>query len=102
MRVQFPHFWGCVVIPAKRRNALLCALSTTYSSLARYLCALYHLLIAGAVSVRSLPLLIASAVSVAFDAEGTRYGKGKGLMVWVDGSLVASSPTMQKLTVKLV
>ena len=40
-------------------------------------------------------------VSVAFDADGARYGRGPGLKVWVDGVVAASSPTMVPLTVQL-
>lgn len=40
-------------------------------------------------------------VSVQFDLDGSRYGKGKGLRVLVDGVLKASSPTMAKLSVSL-
>jgi hypothetical protein len=40
-------------------------------------------------------------VSVMFDMDGTRYGRGKGLKVWLDGELAASSPTMAALEVQL-
>jgi hypothetical protein len=39
-------------------------------------------------------------VSIVFDADGRRYGR-KGLVVSVDGKLVASSPSLARLTVRL-
>jgi hypothetical protein len=46
-------------------------------------------------------LLHGRAVGVSFDADGTKYGRGAGLKVWVDGKLAASSATMAKLEVDL-
>jgi hypothetical protein len=40
-------------------------------------------------------------VSVLWDADGSRYGKGAGLRVFVDGQLAASSPTIAKLTIRV-
>ena len=40
-------------------------------------------------------------VDVAYDADGSRYGGGAGLAVWVDGELVASAPTLRRLVVPL-
>ena len=40
-------------------------------------------------------------VSVLFDADGKKYGKGAGLKVWLDGKVVAQAETMRKLTVQL-
>ena len=40
-------------------------------------------------------------VSVRFDLDGSHYGQGKGLKVFVDGKLVKSSPVMAKLQVQL-
>lgn len=39
-------------------------------------------------------------VSVVYDSDGTRYGKGKGLQVLVDGKVVASRADLGKLVVK--
>jgi hypothetical protein len=40
-------------------------------------------------------------VTVLYDSDGTRYNKGTGLMVLLDGKLAATAPTLQKLTVPL-
>ncbi|MDB5457349.1 MAG: hypothetical protein JWP92_2934, partial [Caulobacter sp.] len=40
-------------------------------------------------------------VTVLFDADGSRYGRGKGLFVLVDGVQVAASPTLKRLTVPI-
>ena len=40
-------------------------------------------------------------VAVLYDADGTRYGRGRGLMIFVDGVLEASSPTLQALHLTL-
>ena len=40
-------------------------------------------------------------VSVLFDADGRRYGRGTGLSVLVDGRPVAASPTLRRLTIPL-
>ena len=39
-------------------------------------------------------------ITIIWDADGTKYKKGKGLSVWVDGKKVASSITLEKLTSK--
>jgi hypothetical protein len=38
-------------------------------------------------------------LAVIYDATGRRYGRGTGLMLLVDGVVVASSPTLSKLSV---
>lgn len=40
-------------------------------------------------------------LTILWDADGTKYGKGKGLMVFADGSLIASSSRLEKITGKL-
>ncbi len=40
-------------------------------------------------------------ISIVWDRLGTRYGRGKGLTVLVDGEKLASSTTLEPLTVKL-
>ena len=40
-------------------------------------------------------------VTIIWDKDGTKYKKGKGLGVWVNGKKVAASSKLQKLTVKL-
>jgi hypothetical protein len=40
-------------------------------------------------------------VSVRFDADGRRYGRGAGLSVYVDGRLAAQSPRLERLEVKV-
>jgi hypothetical protein len=40
-------------------------------------------------------------VSVAWDRDGSRYGRGRGLMAFVDGRKVADSPEMGRLVVPL-
>ena len=40
-------------------------------------------------------------VSVTWDADGLHYGRGSGLKLEMDGRLVASRPTLERLTVKL-
>ncbi|MEZ5326841.1 MAG: discoidin domain-containing protein [Verrucomicrobiales bacterium] len=40
-------------------------------------------------------------LSIFWDKDGTRYGKGQGLQLLVDGKTVATSPELQSLTVKL-
>jgi len=40
-------------------------------------------------------------VSVLFDADGRRYGRGQGLSVYVDGRLAAQSSRLQRLETKL-
>ncbi|WP_276501027.1 MGH1-like glycoside hydrolase domain-containing protein [Terrimonas pollutisoli] len=40
-------------------------------------------------------------VTIIWDKEGTKYKKGKGLSVWVNGMKVASSPSLKKVTGKL-
>jgi hypothetical protein len=37
-------------------------------------------------------------VAVVYDEAGSRYGRGKGLMLLVDGEVVASSPTLSKIS----
>ena len=46
-------------------------------------------------------LIHGKIVSVRFDLDGTHYGKGKGLKVFVDGTVAQSSPAMAELTVQL-
>ena len=46
-------------------------------------------------------LCYAMLVSVAFDADGSRYGAGAGLRVLVDGVVAASAPGLSKLVVQL-
>ena len=41
------------------------------------------------------------AIAIVWDQDGTHYGKGKGLLLYVDGKVVASSPTIGKLTAVL-
>jgi len=41
------------------------------------------------------------SVAVAYDADGSRYCKGAGLNVYVDGKLAASAADVQKLSVQL-
>ena len=40
-------------------------------------------------------------ITVLYDKEGTRYNKGKGFMVWVNGRKVASMKTPGKMTINL-
>ena len=40
-------------------------------------------------------------IAIVWDQDGTHYGKGKGLLLYVDGKVVASSPTIGKLTAVL-
>lgn len=40
-------------------------------------------------------------ITIVWDKNGTKYKKGKGLSVWVNGKKVASSPELRKLTGKL-
>ena len=40
-------------------------------------------------------------IDIAWDRDGTRYGRGAGLAVWVDGTEVARMPTLQRLRVAL-
>lgn len=40
-------------------------------------------------------------VTIIWDEDGTKYKKGKGLSVWVNGKKVASSVTLEKLTGKM-
>jgi len=40
-------------------------------------------------------------VTILWDKRGTRYGKGKGLKIYVDGKVVAKSRRLTKLNVKL-
>jgi hypothetical protein len=40
-------------------------------------------------------------ITIIWDKTGTKYKKGKGLSVWVNGKKVASSPNLKKLTGKL-
>ncbi|MDX1637925.1 MAG: discoidin domain-containing protein [Balneolaceae bacterium] len=40
-------------------------------------------------------------ISVIWDREGTRYHRGRGLMLFVDGEKVASSPKLNRMTVKI-
>jgi hypothetical protein len=42
-----------------------------------------------------------SPEQVRFDLDGTHYGQGKGLKVFVEGKMAQSSPTMAKLTLQL-
>ena len=37
-------------------------------------------------------------MGVVYDADGTRYGRGLGLMLVVDGVVVTSSPTLAHIT----
>ncbi|HEY0679424.1 MAG TPA: glycosyl hydrolase family 65 protein [Chitinophagaceae bacterium] len=39
-------------------------------------------------------------VTIIWDATGSKYRKGKGLSVWVDGKKIAASPTLEKVTGK--
>jgi len=40
-------------------------------------------------------------ITVIYDEDGNHYGNGKGLSVYVDGALSASSETLTVLNVKL-
>ena len=40
-------------------------------------------------------------LAVFWDRDGTRYGRGAGLQIWVDGQRVSSSPAVRKLEAKL-
>jgi hypothetical protein len=40
-------------------------------------------------------------ITIIYDKTGTRYGKGKGLQVWVDGRKIADSKTLKRITGKL-
>ena len=40
-------------------------------------------------------------VTVLYDKTGLRYNKGKGLFIFVDGDLVAHTPTIQKIAILL-
>jgi hypothetical protein len=40
-------------------------------------------------------------ITIIWDKNGTKYGKGTGLMVFADGKLVCSSPKLEKVTGKL-
>ena len=40
-------------------------------------------------------------ISVIYDKYGTKYGKGKGLIVFVDGKLVAQSNFVTRLEIEL-
>lgn len=40
-------------------------------------------------------------LTIIWDKEGTKYERGKGLMVFADGELVASSPNLERVTGKL-
>ena len=40
-------------------------------------------------------------VSIVWDKTGTRYGKGKGLSLLINGEVVANAPSMTKLSAKL-
>ena len=40
-------------------------------------------------------------LTVLYDADGKKYGRGKGLQVIVDGQKAANSPKLERLTVKL-
>ena len=37
------------------------------------------------------------SLSMIWDSDGSKYGKGSGLRIWIDGDLKAASPTLQKL-----
>lgn len=39
-------------------------------------------------------------ITIIWDKEGTKYKKGKGLTVWINGKKIASAPGLQKLTGK--
>ncbi len=41
------------------------------------------------------------SVSIIWDEDGTRFRKGRGLAVWVDGKEIARSATLQRVTAKL-
>ncbi len=41
------------------------------------------------------------AISIVWDRDGTKYGKGNGLQVFIDGTLAASSPKIEKIEVDL-
>jgi hypothetical protein len=41
------------------------------------------------------------SITILFDKNGERYGKGTGLQVLVDGRRVAGSPSLQRVTVRL-
>lgn len=47
-------------------------------------------------------LLHGRIVSVAFDADGSKYGAGAGLRVLVDGKIAASSAGLARLSVDLL
>lgn len=40
-------------------------------------------------------------LAIAFDREGSRYGHGVGLFVWVNGQLVANSSHLQQLSIQM-
>ena len=40
-------------------------------------------------------------LSIVWDQDGSNYHKGKGLGLWIDGRLAASSPTVKRITAKL-
>ena len=40
-------------------------------------------------------------LSIVWDRDGSHYGKGKGLGLWIDGRLAASSPSVKRLTATL-
>jgi hypothetical protein len=40
-------------------------------------------------------------VTIVWDKDGTKYKKGKGLSVWVNGKKVAAAETLQRVTGKL-
>ncbi|MBE7179258.1 MAG: discoidin domain-containing protein, partial [Mucilaginibacter polytrichastri] len=40
-----------------------------------------------------------SDISIVWDRTGTKYNKGKGLLVFVDGQLAASAPSVKKLVI---
>lgn len=40
-------------------------------------------------------------VSVLWDRDGSQYGRGEGLMLFLDGEKIASAPTIQRMTVEI-
>ena len=40
-------------------------------------------------------------LTILYDKDGSRYGKGKGLRLFVDGEALADAPTLSRLTARL-
>ncbi|WP_018970184.1 MGH1-like glycoside hydrolase domain-containing protein [Rubritalea marina] len=51
-------------------------------------------------SINKLPYK-GKLLTITWDASGETYGKGKGLFLYVDGTLAAQAPSLQKLTAEL-